>query len=681
MKKNCNPASTIKKRMLDMKRTGGNIKPSSGPVDINGLMNGIIKLRPDIDKTYAKIIAHNVSQASYDNNIDPYSLVSQLYQESRFRNDAVSPRGATGVAQLMEGAADKYGVKDRTDPVASIHAMARYMADNRIKNVRDKLPDSLDMAQMRYNAGGPSLKKWLKDGTMAEETRNYPEQIKKHRAKAFGDAPEPDYLYTGGIDEDDPLVDQYAVKAKRMRTGGMISYDAPTHEHGGQMVDQMGNETNDPSKAKAEIETKEVSLRPSPFEDPYVLSDRLLNPLTGNTIATDALRMEKKMKGDDDISLAGRKLSRSIMQRLNEQQKKATGAGGQIYQMASGGYFNETDPEPQPGQPNYEERLKAFRYLRDNPGATLPEQTATMGPLEDMFPQVGDTGPAGVIGEPTTGAKDGKTLVDQIVTKDGASVGNPGFTETANAGLESLLPAIGDVNVGSALKVGSGILSGIMSLQKAEKEKLQQPDYSAGDRFYADLGIDPQALKNQIMSSFNASRKSAQEGSGSFGQYMNRVRAGATAAGREMANVELTAKQYNDQVDMAAGQREDVKARTISQENIRQQTANSQNTAMRQDMIQNLLNQTDKFGTEMMANDVLEKTAKDMNDNEKKQLVVDIAAMEMKYPDFKISDEVKLLLTDPTTSWEQLREALAKDLVTWRGNNSRIGEIKAPDGN
>jgi hypothetical protein len=54
------------------------------------------------------------------------------------------------------------------------------------------------------------------------------------------------------------------------RHGGMLkTYNAPTHENGGQMIDQNANPTNNPNKAVGEIEKKETSW------NGYVFSDTL----------------------------------------------------------------------------------------------------------------------------------------------------------------------------------------------------------------------------------------------------------------------------------------------------------------------------------------------------------------------------------------------------------------------
>ena len=56
-------------------------------------------------------------------------LAAQLMAESNFNPAAVSSAGARGIAQFMPATAAAYGLDDPLDPVASIDAQARLMAD------------------------------------------------------------------------------------------------------------------------------------------------------------------------------------------------------------------------------------------------------------------------------------------------------------------------------------------------------------------------------------------------------------------------------------------------------------------------------------------------------------------------------------------------------------------------
>jgi hypothetical protein len=74
-------------------------------------------------------------------------LAAQLYAESNFNPNSVSPAGARGIAQFMPGTARTYGLKDPFDPDASIEAQAHLMHD-----LLAQL-GSVPLALAAYNAG------------------------------------------------------------------------------------------------------------------------------------------------------------------------------------------------------------------------------------------------------------------------------------------------------------------------------------------------------------------------------------------------------------------------------------------------------------------------------------------------------------------------------------------------
>ncbi len=62
----------------------------------------------------------------------PVELFARLiWRESGFRNSAVSPRGARGLAQFMPGTASERGLADPFDPEQAIPHAASYLADLR----------------------------------------------------------------------------------------------------------------------------------------------------------------------------------------------------------------------------------------------------------------------------------------------------------------------------------------------------------------------------------------------------------------------------------------------------------------------------------------------------------------------------------------------------------------------
>src|SRR5215471_18394498 len=70
-----------------------------------------------------------IEEAARANLIPAGLLTHLLWTESRFQADAVSPKGALGVAQFMPQTADERGLSDPFDPDEAIPQAARLLAD------------------------------------------------------------------------------------------------------------------------------------------------------------------------------------------------------------------------------------------------------------------------------------------------------------------------------------------------------------------------------------------------------------------------------------------------------------------------------------------------------------------------------------------------------------------------
>jgi hypothetical protein len=105
------------------------------------------------------------SQIAAEEGIDPNLFLRLVNQESRFRPDAVSPKGAMGLAQLMPGTARDLGV-DPSDPVQNLRGGARYL-----RQQLDAFGDPT-LALAAYNAGPGNVRKY---GGIPpfQETQNY----------------------------------------------------------------------------------------------------------------------------------------------------------------------------------------------------------------------------------------------------------------------------------------------------------------------------------------------------------------------------------------------------------------------------------------------------------------------------------------------------------------------------
>lgn len=102
------------------------------------LSNGAV-----IPARYVQTVA-NLS-AHYD--LSPALIEALVWQESRWRENALSPKGARGLAQLMPGTARYLGV-DPDNPVENLEGGARYLREQ-----LDRFDGNLEWALAAYNAG------------------------------------------------------------------------------------------------------------------------------------------------------------------------------------------------------------------------------------------------------------------------------------------------------------------------------------------------------------------------------------------------------------------------------------------------------------------------------------------------------------------------------------------------
>ena len=99
-------------------------------------------------------------------SISPALLEAVVWQESRWHPQALSPKGAMGLTQLMPATARALGVDPR-DPVANLDGGARYL-----RQMLDRFGGNLEKTLAAYNAGPGRVERANGIPAIAE-TRNY----------------------------------------------------------------------------------------------------------------------------------------------------------------------------------------------------------------------------------------------------------------------------------------------------------------------------------------------------------------------------------------------------------------------------------------------------------------------------------------------------------------------------
>ncbi len=90
----------------------------------------------------------SVQQVAQRWGIDPALLDAVITVESGYNPQALSPKGAQGLMQLMPDTAARYGVTDRSDPLENLEGGARYLRDLLLMFKGD-----VTLALAGYNAG------------------------------------------------------------------------------------------------------------------------------------------------------------------------------------------------------------------------------------------------------------------------------------------------------------------------------------------------------------------------------------------------------------------------------------------------------------------------------------------------------------------------------------------------
>jgi hypothetical protein len=113
-------------------------------------------------------ICEVLTKAARSNGVPVPFFIHLLFQESRFRSDAVSAAGAQGIAQFMPQTAASVGLDNPFDPLQAIPAAARLL-----RNLTQQF-GNLGLAAAAYNAGPKRIQDWLANkGDLPEETQGY----------------------------------------------------------------------------------------------------------------------------------------------------------------------------------------------------------------------------------------------------------------------------------------------------------------------------------------------------------------------------------------------------------------------------------------------------------------------------------------------------------------------------
>jgi hypothetical protein len=134
----------------------------------------------DVSPAY-KAVRHHIREASDAHGLAPELLQAVIAAESGFDAQAVSPRGALGLMQILPTTAQEQGVRDTPersaalqlmDPRTNIHTGARLLA-----RLQTQFPGRLDLVVAAYNAGAGAVRRAGRQVPDIPETRRYVQTV------------------------------------------------------------------------------------------------------------------------------------------------------------------------------------------------------------------------------------------------------------------------------------------------------------------------------------------------------------------------------------------------------------------------------------------------------------------------------------------------------------------------
>ena len=128
-------------------------------------------------------LCRTIAYFAGEHDIPPAFFARLVWRESLFRPEALSPKGAEGIAQFLPGTARLRGLANSFDVIDALDASAAYL-----KDLKDRF-GNFGFAAAAYNAGEGGLSRFLGTSRLPIETRDYVFAITGATIETWRDAP------------------------------------------------------------------------------------------------------------------------------------------------------------------------------------------------------------------------------------------------------------------------------------------------------------------------------------------------------------------------------------------------------------------------------------------------------------------------------------------------------------
>jgi soluble lytic murein transglycosylase-like protein len=157
-------------------------------------------ITPGTEGKYDDLIREHARQ----NGLSPDLVRAVIRAESGFNPQAVSPKGAMGLMQLMPATARDLGVTNPFHPAENIRGGVAYLA-----RLLARYDQNLELALAAYNAGPGAVEKY---GAVPpyRETQRYVKRITSNTSAALAAAPPAPLIYKWIVEENGSISTRYS---------------------------------------------------------------------------------------------------------------------------------------------------------------------------------------------------------------------------------------------------------------------------------------------------------------------------------------------------------------------------------------------------------------------------------------------------------------------------------------
>ncbi len=133
-------------------------------------------------KTFNADLCRTTEHFARKNDVPPAFFARLIWRESLFRPEALSHKGAEGIAQFMPSTARSRGLSNSFDVIDALETSATYLSELKTRF------GNFGFAAAAYNAGENGLARFLSQGRLPIETRDYVFAITGHPIETWRDA-------------------------------------------------------------------------------------------------------------------------------------------------------------------------------------------------------------------------------------------------------------------------------------------------------------------------------------------------------------------------------------------------------------------------------------------------------------------------------------------------------------